>query len=76
MNKMRRKKVADLMNRLSDLKDELDSIIEDEQEYVDNAPCSFQGTERYEEAEGALGNLNDAANILGDALDLLFDVAG
>lgn len=73
MNKDRRREIAELITKLpeiTDLIDELKSAIEevrdDEQEYFDNMPESFQYGDKGQAAEAAVGSLDEAISALED----------
>ena len=48
MNKVRRKEITECLNTLSTLKDELQVLLDEEQDYFDNIPENLQTSERYE----------------------------
>lgn len=73
MNKDRRKEIQNLISRMAELeslRDELKEAIEavrdEEQEYYDNMPEGLQGSDRGYAAEEAISNLEDAINQLED----------
>ena len=47
MNKTRRGEIQKIMDKIEDLKEEIEAIQADEQEYIDNMPENLQGSERY-----------------------------
>lgn len=57
MNNTRRKSLRALMDRLEDIKSELEEIQSEEEDYRDNIPENLQGSERYEKAEDAISNM-------------------
>lgn len=71
MNNLRRKRIAKLVDMLSNVKEAFESIAEDEEEYIDNIPENLQNSSRYEEAEEALYNLNEVVSFLDDAIETL-----
>lgn len=71
MNNLRRKRIAKLVDMLSNVKEAFDSIAEDEEEYIDNIPENLQNSFRYEEAEEALYNLNEVVSSLDDVIETL-----
>lgn len=82
MNKQRRKEIEKLINRIEETVDnflsemesiqiDLESIRDDEQDYLDNIPENLQGSERYEIAETAVDNLDSACDSIGDILDAI-----
>ena len=69
MNKERRRKidkavenVNSLQNVLEELQQQIEEIQDEEQDYLDNIPENLQNSERYETAENALDNLEEAVN--------------
>lgn len=69
MNKIRRKNLQTIIDRLEDIKADLEEIIYEEEEYRDNIPENLQGSEKYERADEACDNLNDAADTLNEVID-------
>lgn len=51
MNKQRRKSLNKLIEKLEEVKSDLESLKDEEEEYRDNMPENLQGSERYEKAE-------------------------
>lgn len=68
MNKIRRKQLAAIMERLEELKSDLEMVLEEEQEAMDNTPESLWGSERYEHMEEAVSNMEDAVSGLEDVI--------
>ena len=54
MNKVRRKALSELKDQIESLKSDLETLLEEEQEYLDNIPENMQSGERYETAEKTL----------------------
>lgn len=69
MNKIRRKNLQTIIDRLEDIKADLEEITYEEEEYRDNIPENLQSSEKYERADGACDNLNDAADTLDEVID-------
>ena len=44
MNKLRRKELQTIIDRIEELKDSLETIMSDEEEYRDNMPENLQGS--------------------------------
>ena len=81
MNKLRRKHIDNLMDRIAGLQDtmaelleELEGIRDDEQEAFENIPESLEGSARYEAAEEAVEYLDSAYDDFESAKDGLDDV--
>ena len=68
MNKIRRKQLASIYERLEELKADLEMVMEEEQETMDNVPESLWGTERYERMEEAVSNMEDAISSFEDVM--------
>ena len=67
MNNQRRKAIQEVMEQLSapldtitDLKEQLEAIMDEEQEYYDNMPESLQGGEKGDMAQEAIDQINEA----------------
>ncbi|USL89073.1 hypothetical protein SEA_KANNH_53 [Microbacterium phage KannH] len=76
MNNQRRKEIQEVINKLADLdalrneiKEEIERIRDEEQEYYDNMPEGLQQSDRGYKAEEAASQLDDAAQQL-DGLDI------
>lgn len=69
MNKIRRKNLQAIIDRLEDIKADLKEITYEEEEYRDNIPENLQSSEKYERADEACDNLNDAADTLNEVID-------
>ena len=67
MNKQRRKKLRELADQLSAIKEELESVKDDEQAAFDNLPDGLQQAEKGQAMEAA-------AAIIDGAIDDLFGV--
>ena len=51
MNKVRRKRIIDLVSRMAKERDILEDILSEETDYHDNIPDNLQGSERAEESK-------------------------
>ncbi|MCI7733373.1 MAG: hypothetical protein MSK39_01095 [Dysosmobacter sp.] len=69
MNKIRRKALQEIYDKLSDLREELEAIKDEEDESRENMPENLQGSERYEQSETASGNIDEAMEYLSSACD-------
>lgn len=74
MNNTRRNLIADLLIKVQDIHSEVDSLLAEEQEFLDNMPENFQNGEKGEHAqaaidqlEAAVENLNETENCLDQA---------
>lgn len=71
MNKARRKQIAQLLEQLENLKADLDSILEEEQEAFDNLPESLQEGERGQASQTAIESLESAQSAFEEVVDAL-----
>ena len=69
LNKIRRKALQEIYDKLSDLREELEAIKDEEDESRENMPENLQGSERYEQSETASGNIDEAMEYLSSACD-------
>lgn len=68
MNKARRKQLDEIIERINSVKDDLESIMNDEEEYRDNMPENLQGSEKYELADAACEAMQEAIYQLDEAV--------
>jgi len=73
MNKDRRKRIQDIIDKLMDLDTEIEKIQDEEQESYDNIPESLQDGEKGERMSDTIDNLDSAYCSLGDAISYLDD---
>ena len=71
MNKERRKRINDIIDRLNDIQSEVVELQEEEQDAYDCLPESIQESERGEAMMDAVDNLESAASNLEDAVSYL-----
>lgn len=71
MNKERRKRIEEVTNQIDSLKGEIEDILSEEEEYKENIPENMQGGERFEIAEAACDNLQNAVDNIEEALSYL-----
>lgn len=71
MNNIRRKKINKLYEQLEEIRAALEEIAEEEEEAFNNIPESLEGTERYEKAEEANDNLQEAISSFDELMDYL-----
>ena len=69
MNADQRKKLADLVSQLNDIRDEIENIKGDEEDKYDNLPESLQDAELGEGIQEAIDTLEDGLSYLSDAID-------
>ena len=78
MNNTRRKAILAVTSKLGTVKEEIESLMQDievikteEEDYKDNIPENMQGGDRYEAAETAIENLDEAYSCLDDIVESL-----
>lgn len=80
MNKNRRKEIKSIIEKieeivssacsgLEEVKEELECVRDDEQNYLDMIPENLQGSERHEIAEQAVDNLDNAVSAFEELID-------
>lgn len=74
MNKNRRKEIYKIIERLNDLKSDLESIRDDEQDYFDNMPENLQGSIRGEESEEYIEYMEEAIEALNSSIEQLEEI--
>lgn len=71
MNNNRRKRIAEIEEKLEALKLEVEGIIDEEQEYIECMPENLQGGEKYERGEEAISSMDSAMSSIEEAIDYL-----
>jgi len=66
MNSNRRKALQIIIDKVEELKSELETLMDEEQEYFDNMPESFQYGEKGEKSETAIGEMESAVSSFDD----------
>ena len=74
MNAERRKKLEKLNEEVRDILGRVEELKDEEQEYYDNMPESFQGGEKGENAEAAISSMEEAISGLETATDELSNI--
>ncbi|MGN0493572.1 MAG: hypothetical protein ACI4F7_07995 [Acutalibacteraceae bacterium] len=78
MNNTRRKKLGEVIDGLDVIQDRkdlyawintLDNLKDEEQDYYDNIPENLQYSQRAEDSEAAIDNLDEALGLLNEAYD-------
>jgi molecular chaperone GrpE (heat shock protein) len=75
MNKIRRSALQKLQERVTEMREELEVLMEEEEEYRDNMPENLQGSEKYEIADTACDNLSSALDALEEAVSYIESAA-
>jgi hypothetical protein len=66
MNDARRKQIEEVLGRISEARADLETLKDEEQDYYDNMPESFQNGQNGEKAQAAIDALDEAINKLED----------
>jgi hypothetical protein len=74
MNKTRRQQLAVWSRKAEALKDELDDIMRDEQDYYDNIPENLQYSQRAEDSENAIGQMEEAIGQLEEVINIVDEI--
>lgn len=74
MNNARRKEIRSIISGIEEIKDKLDSIRDDEQEYYDNIPENLQESARAQNSEEAIDSMDNVISSLEDAVGELEEV--
>lgn len=75
MNKDRRKAINALADELEEFIARIEELRDEERDYFDAMPESFQGGEKGEIADAAISNLDDAESSLTDTCNSLREAA-
>lgn len=67
MNKIRRKKLQEIIDRANSILCDLEELKEEEEAYRDTIPENLHNSERYEKAETACDSLYEAISYLEEA---------
>lgn len=68
MNDQRRKQLTIAIRKVESAKEELESILAEEQDYLENMPDSFRAGAKGEKAEDTVSELEDAISSLEDVI--------
>lgn len=71
MNAERRKQLSGIVDKLDEVREELEAVKEDEETAFENMPESLQSSERGEAMQSAIDVLTDASETLEYALNEL-----
>lgn len=71
MNNTRRKQIQGIIDKLEELKSDIEILKDEEQEAFDNLPEGIQASERGEAMETAAYNLDEAYESLDSVIDSL-----
>lgn len=68
MNKYRRKDIEKIIKHLEEIKEEINNVCSEEQEYYDNIPENLQTSEKAENSQNAISDLENAECSLDDVI--------
>ena len=71
MNKARREKIGTMISELESIRDRVEGLTSEEQESFDSMPEGLKTTQRGEDAEEAINNLELAFTEVESLIDLL-----
>lgn len=71
MNNERRKKIKKVIESLQKHQQNIESIMDEENEFLDNAPENLAESERYEKSQNAIDYLTDAIDNIDEAIGSL-----
>ena len=75
MNAKQRKKLQGYVDSLDEIRSNIETMMEEEQEKLENMPESLQESERGEAMQEAIDNLESAESSLEEAIDYLNEIA-
>jgi hypothetical protein len=71
MNKIRRQELQKIIKELTELKNKIESVMDDEQLSFDNLTEGLQATMRGSAMEDAIDNLSSAIDSMDEAIDYI-----
>jgi uncharacterized coiled-coil DUF342 family protein len=75
MNNTRRKKLRELIEKTEGIKQEIEELRTEEEEYYNNMPEAFQDGEKGDRAQTAIEYLDEAMTAAGDVIENLTSAA-
>lgn len=75
MNKARRAALAKVAERLEEWRLELETLQQEEQDYLDNLPENMQCGERAERSQDAISAIEEAGNSVASAIESIEGVS-
>ena len=76
MNNTRRKSLRELIEKTEGIKQEIEEIKTEEEEYYNNMPSSVQDGEKGDRAQTVIEYLDEAMTAAGDVIENLTSAAG
>lgn len=74
MNAKDRKLVSEWADKLDEIKSDIEAMQEEQEERFDNLPEGIQDSERGEEFQAAIENLESSASSIEEAIDYLNEI--
>jgi flagellar biosynthesis chaperone FliJ len=74
MNKNRRQQLRKWLEDIEAIKNELENIMDDEQDYYDQIPENLQGGQRACDSEEAIDQMNEAIDALDEAISCVEEI--
>ena len=74
MNKNRRQQLREWTERVNVIKDGLESILVEEEEYFDNIPENLQGSMNGMNSEESIDKMNDAIVCIEEAIESIKEI--
>lgn len=74
MNNQRRKEIKKIIEKMYDIKTEIESVLSDEEFSFDNMPEGLQNSERGMNSEEAIDLLNEAIDNIEGSIENLEDI--
>lgn len=71
MNAKRRKSLKEIFEQISELKNQLENLREEEEQYTENMPENLWGSERYEKSQEHINDMAEAEDSLDSAINLI-----
>jgi len=71
MNNERRKVIRELVGKLEDLEAQIEDVVQEEANYLDNMPESFQDSEKGENTQETIATLENAQNTVPEVISYL-----
>lgn len=74
MNKARRQQLRKWLEDLEEIKSELETIVDNEQDYFDCIPENLQSSQRACDSEEAIDQMNEAISSIEEAISVIEDI--
>lgn len=71
MNRERRKQLTKISEDIDAIRDNLENILADEEDYHDNIPENLQYSQRAGDSENAIELMNDAIECMNEAIEII-----